>query len=194
MKNDYVIWRYKDEKYACALKGLEGVENDYEILKGISLINYFPNTAVFRLDPDYPNDTLLLDSIFNIDKLIIGSSRLKDFFESRASQFIEYLPVNIIDHKDKPIDTSYFIINPITHLDCIDLNQSEVTWGKINPNRIQRVARLVIDYSKVDATRDLFRMAKFSDVVLVKRNVARAIDEAGFTGIRWLEISDYPEK
>ena len=80
-----------------------------------------------------------------------------------------------------------------TGSDCLDLNSSSVKWNKWDKDTIERVRRLLLDESRIDPARELFRAKAFWDVIFVSRPLAQAIDDMGFSGVRWIELSDYPE-
>ena len=84
----------------------------------------------------------------------------------------------------------YFIVHPIDLPQCLDIAKSGVTWWIVDKERINRVKQLILDESKVD--REMFRPKPFYKIIIVKRDLAEAIDREGFTGIRWIELEDYP--
>ena len=53
--------------------------------------------------------------------------------------------------------------------------------------------KLVLRPDAVPANRSLFRLKGLWNVALVSRPLANAISAAGFSGVRWLELSAYPE-
>jgi uncharacterized protein DUF1629 len=191
--SDFVIWQARIVPQACVLNKLIGVDNEFELNDGITRAANFPPSAGFQMDPDKPRWTLLVDNVFNVCMLLVGSQRLKEFLESRGIVKMEYLPVGIINHKRKRAPESYFILHPIDPVECLDINRSGVTWSQIDNQIINEVRHLAIDASKIPADRMIFRPRYFSDVVLVRRELAVAIDQEDFTGIRWVELADYPE-
>jgi hypothetical protein len=191
MKPEFVIWDSMAVPNACVLAELYGVDKQYELDKGIPRLANFPKNARFKMDSDFPHDTLLVDNLDNTDDLIVASRRLKEFLETRPLMHMEYLPIAILDHKKKPVEDEYFIVHPIDLPECLDIKKSQVTWG-ISKDWADKVKQLVIDMTKVEPDRDLFRPKPFYSVILVRRALAEAIDEQGFTGIRWKEIDDYP--
>lgn len=193
MKSNYLIWQYKYIDNACSLDELQNVEKLYQLRNGIPRAATFPEDAVYTMDPDRIHDTLLIDSLFNVDGLIVASYRLKEFLKVRLLKKTEYLPVTILDHKGKH-SQNYFIIHPIYPVECLDVDKCGATWSDIIEDDIDEVQHLVIDESKVDPTRELFRPKHFDRVTLVQRNLAEAINQEGFTGIRWTELSDYPRR
>jgi hypothetical protein len=135
----------------------------------------------------------MTDNLINTRTLIVASLKLKNFLETRQLPKVEYLPITILDHKGRPASRDYFIIHPIEPVDCLDVSQCGAQRSSIDPETIQWLDRLVIDEGKIDPSRDMFRLKFFYDVILVRRELAAAIDAEGLTGIRWIELSDYPE-
>jgi uncharacterized protein DUF1629 len=191
VKSKLLIWTDKPVKNACSLYKLTGVTKEYQFRKGISKAGTFGDEAAFNMNPDRPNDTLLTDNLFNNYMLIVGSGRLREFFESRAAPKVEYLPVAIIDHKGKVASKEYSIIHPLDPVDCIDQAASQVRWHEFDKNAIDGVKRLVIDESKVEPERVLFRLKFFYWATLIRREVAELIDAAGFTGIQWVDPLEF---
>lgn len=191
MKSTFLIWTDRPVKHACALYKLSGVTKEYQFRKGISKAEIFGDEASFNMHPDFPNDTLLTDNLLNAYLLIVASGRLKAFFEDRATPNVEYLPVKIIDHKGKVASTEYSIVHPLDPVDCIDQEASQVRWHEFDKGVIDGVKRLVIDESKVDPARVIFRLKSFYWATLIRRDVAEAIDAAGFTGIRWVDPLEF---
>ena len=188
----YVIWKHKAIPNACLLDRLKGVERDYELQDGVSRQGTFQN-AQYTMDPDHPYDTVLVDSLRNTSQLLVGSKVLKEFLECRPLSKVEYLPVTIFDIKGRPIREEYYIIHPIDPVDCLDIENCGVTWSEILDDIVDEVERLIIDEKKIDINRELFRPKYYSDIVLVNRELAEEIDKKRFTGIRWLELENYPE-
>jgi len=188
---NYVIWKNKRVRNACVLDQLIGVEKIFQLKKGVPQGATFPKDAVYTMNDDYRYDTLLIDSLFNTDRLIVAARGLKGFLEVRVLRQVEYLPVTILDHKRRPTGTDHFIVHPIDPVDCLDVDKCGAVWSKIVPDNIREIKTLVIDESKVDPERELFRVKYFYKIVLVRRDLAEAIDREGFTGIRWIELNDY---
>jgi hypothetical protein len=143
------------------------------------------------MDPDHPRDTIPTDNLFNPHRVLVVSERLKDFLDKRRLKCVEYLPIAILDLKKKPIAQRYFIANPLDHVDCLDIERSKPVMDDIDEEAIDNVERIVLDPDRVDRERELFRIAHFDRVTLASRELAAAIDQAGFTSIAWAEVKDY---
>jgi len=191
VKAKYLVWDTKIVPNACVLDELKGVEERWTLVKGVSQRSRFSSDATFHMNHEFPNNTVLIDSLQNISMLIVGSARLVAFLRTRVSTNLEFLPVAIANHKKKIISRDYSIIHPTDPVDCLDMTKSAPRWSTIDKETINKVKMLVIDEKKVDPTRSLFRPRSFFRVVLVKRELAEAIDAEGFTGIEWLELENY---
>ena len=193
MPSDYVLWVSRNVDHAAVLGTLHGVDKQYELNDGVPRAATWTAAARYTMNPDFPHDTLLTDALINTDQLVVGSDRLKKFLEGRKVNEVEYLPVTVMNHKNRPAGTDYFIINPIHPVDCLDVDASDVTWSMIDETQVESVGRLVLDPSRVDKDRELFRVANFPNVTLARRDLAQAMDKQSFTGVRWVELDQYPE-
>ena len=190
---DYLIWGRMRVKNAVFLSDLHGIANAYELLYGVPRAEGFPDDAVWDVDEDAPPNGILPDSINNTDRLLACSKRLVECLQASGVAKVEYLPVAIRNQKGRIASKSVFIVHPLDPVDCLDIDKSGVEWSPIATTDIDRVKRLVLDESKLDPVRELFRLAKFPDLVLARRDLAEKIDSAGFTGVRWIELDEYPE-
>jgi hypothetical protein len=194
VKSDFVVYRSSNlVKHSVMLNEFEGFDKIFELVNGVPQNGKFPKGAHYTMDPDHPHNTVFTDSLHNLDGLIVASQRLREFFEARKSKCLEYLPVGIKDHKGKLAKRDYSIVHTIAPVDCLDDAKSHVKFSRIVKTKIRSVKKLVLNPSKLDLERDLFRLDRFFSVVMVRRDVAEAIDKEGFTGMRWVEPADFPE-
>lgn len=176
---------------AAVLTLLQEVEDDFELLKGISRADNFPSDAYFQFSPDFPRDLLLEDFIKNENKVLVASQRAREVIESHAAKNNEFLPVTIVDHKGREVPEPYFIVHQIVLQPCIDEGASEFEENAIDPERIYYMDRLVLDESRVDPEVALFRMARFAKVPVFRRDLAERIQAAALTGIVFEEIAGW---
>jgi hypothetical protein len=187
---NYVVWRFHDVPNSCVLDELSGVPKMFQIRKGIPRAEEFPPDARFTLDPDYPNDTLLVDAFDNVYRMVVISAALKTFLEGRQLLNVEFLPVTIVDHKGKA-KASYFIVHPICPVECLDFVASGADWDTVNKDTIDTVERLVLNADKIDPNLQIFKIKFFYDYLMVRRDLADAITAQGFTGIEWVNTDDF---
>src|SRR4051794_37877092 len=113
MNDKYLVWTAKVEPKACRVLGMEGFDEGYRLRNGERLAGVFPDHVTFRMNPDFPNDRLLVDNVMNVDRAILASPRLAELVQSHSVDHVEYLPVRIIDHKNKIASDKYVMIHPI---------------------------------------------------------------------------------
>ncbi len=191
--SNYVIWARQIINGAASLSGMTGYPEQWRLMDGLPAQDDFPSSARLDMNPEYPNDLALTDSLYNKDMLIVASPKLRDLLEGLAIPCMEYIPVGVFNHKGRPVEPPYVIAHPIEPIDCLDAAASGADYSVIDPDTIDSVQSLVIDESRVAPARLLFRPKGYPDVILAHRSLAAKVDAAGITGVRWIELSDWPE-
>ena len=193
MSDTYVVWLHKLEKNACDLLEFRGFEDSYQLKDGVSLGDVWPDDVEMEMNEDHPDDTLLLDSLFNIKSLMVISARVKSYLELQEIPDAEFLSVNIKNHKGRYIDEEYFILNLIKHVDCLDTVASKAEESMMSDD-IMEVQGIVLKQTELLEERPLFRLKLFGEPTIVDRSFAAEIDAQGFTGIKWGELEDFTDK
>ena len=125
--------------------------------------------------------------------LIVISQRVKEFLESQTLSSVEYLPVNIKNHKGRHTDEDYFILNLTKHVDCLDTDASEAEESMMTDD-IDEVNGIVLKNTELMKGYSLARLTRFGDPTLVEKSLADDIDAQGFTGIKWGALQDFTDK
>ncbi len=186
MKFDHVFWTYRNVSKGCWLNKLD-FEDDYLIDVGIPVSEDYPETVSIAMDPDFPKDTIVTDHIRGPYR--ICSERLVEFLKSKELPNVEYLPITILNHRGRAVDSPYFIVHPIHAVDCLDEEACEVTDSSI-AKYIKSLKHFILDDAKSQNLPPLMRVKRFASHVMIHRSLAEELDEAGFTGLGWLELSD----
>jgi len=194
MSDAFLIWKYQSVPHACVLQDLRGLEETFRLMEGVPMLAGYPSDVQFHMNPDFPDDLLLVDNSLNSDLCIVASGRLQQALRKRELAKVEYLPVAIIDHKGGTAANDYCIVHPLEPVDCVDRAQSVFKVSRIEPDRIDRFKKLVIDAARVPKDRYIFRLKGFWDIVVVRAELAAELDKEKFTGLGWLPIEKYPEK
>jgi hypothetical protein len=121
----------------------------------------------------------------------VCSARVKDFLEAEKVAHLEFLPVTILNHKGRKERAPYFVVNTLGTVDCIDLKKTRWKQHLISPSDIDEVENLTLDESRIDPSRALFRLAKYSVPVVFRADLADKILRAGFTGIRFMDPHEF---
>ncbi len=188
---DYVYGVVEASDNDCVLGTLQNVDRQYEFDKGVSRKADFPADAYFRMSDDYPDNLVLGDVLDNTNDLLVVSKRFLDLLSEDDLKNNELLPVKIMNHKDRFEDAPYFIVNQLEHQDWIDRDESELEVNDIDPEKIVTIYDLVLDESGIDDSVSLLRMKGFSQVLVLKREIAGRIEEAGILGLEVNEFEDW---
>lgn len=188
---DVVAWRVVPAPGFCTLGNLENVPDAHDLAQGRPREAGFPRDAAFHMDPSHPKDKKVGDCLLNLEGLLVVSDRAKTFLEQRHVQDVELLPVTIFDHKKRPLESSFWIVNPLRIIDCIDTSQSTITWNKIDPQSIDSCFGLVLKAADPDPPPPLFRPKHMEVIVLVERTLATALDGKGFAGMHLQELDAF---
>lgn len=191
MEPEFLIWAADPEERYCALTYLVGIENSLDIHRGKPHTNSFPADAHFVMDPSFPKQIALSDSLYNLDRMVVVSQRVKDFIESLKLPQIEFLRVSIINHKKRVASPDYYVLHPTWVIDCIDQKKSELDWNLIDPELISNCNKLVLDPAKVPADAKVFRLKHMGYAVLIRADVAEKIMEQEFTGVALRTFEDF---
>lgn len=188
---NYFVCATKNEGNSCVLGRIQMVSNDWDLKKGISMADNFPGDAFFAMDPRYPKDVRLCDSLINLSDHLVVSRRVVEFLKNRELQNTEYLRTKIINHKGRVASDEYYVVNLTKLQDCLDKERSGCKWSEIIPSDIVEVDELVLDESKIDTDVQLFRLKDFDDPILIREDLADEITKAGFTGFFWGKLQDF---
>jgi hypothetical protein len=195
MASKYVVWRYKNIDGIVSLGGLNNLPKTSRLLFGKPVAEGYPSDVSMAMREDRPDDTILTDSLLNTDSIVVASEKAVEVLRGKEVTKVEYLPVAIIDHKGKKVKTNYFILNPLEPIaDIVDGKASGGKVSPIKPGTFLTIQKLVLDEKKIPADRALFRAAQYPSPVIVRREIAEALDAAGVVGPRWVEPSKYPSE
>ncbi len=188
---EYFFWKniYKDG--FCICENIQGFDDSHKLNRGVSVAADFPDTAFFPMDPDFPKDIKLGDGIRNRSGVVLISDALKKTVEGMALNNVEFLQVQIKNHKGRIASKEYFILNPLDVCDAIDLNQSDVKWNQINPSIIATCKKLVLDPEKIPPAFKVFRLKSFPRHAVVRGDVADAVRAGNFTCVAFTNVKEF---
>jgi hypothetical protein len=185
---EYRVWKSSPVNNACRLGLIQRYKRSYDLLYGLSLASDFPKNARVQMDRDFKKGTALTDDISNMNDIKICSKRLVEFLQKADVRHLEYLPLTIINHKEKVASTEYFVVNPIGPVDALDRKASDPVYSSIEEGTINTVARIVLDPRRLDPERKVFRLQGFFDEVLIEKELADAMSAARMVGPYFKEL------
>ena len=188
---EYLCWDVNPGSNVCRLGSIQNVADDFQLSRGVSRIVNWPEDASFSMDKDRPTDIRLEDCLWNINRLLVISQRIRSLIEAENLKNNEFLPLKIINHKDRIAPETYFILNQVGLQDCINVEQGEYRQNRINPEYFSVVKRLVIDEHRIEPEVRIFRMKKYPNIPVIHRSLMLKLVEAGITGAQFIEIEKY---
>ncbi len=195
MTDEFFVLEYpaSNPKGYCLVDQLDGFEDDWAVGQGMSLAANPPDKLTMSMSADEPRKTVLPDYVQNTDSLLIVSPRLREFFEAQKVSNVEYYPLEIKNHKGKVASNDYFVAHLINQVDCIDVDASGVTWSGLGleTQRIMLISQLVIDPARVPKDRALFFPRYFSEIPVLRRELAEAMKKARFTNVDIVPVSEH---
>lgn len=191
--SDFLMWRTDLQPQFCVLTDVRNVPDPWELGLGVPRAAGFAPDAFFEMDPQFPKALVLPDNASNLTDLVVVSTPVKEILERAAPPTVEFLQVRIQNHKGRTAAEAYWIVNPVGSIDCIDVDQSEIVWNALEPTEISSCMRLVIDEDRIEPGTQMFRAKHLPYEVFVHRALAEELEGSGATGIRFLQIDEYPE-
>jgi hypothetical protein len=189
---NYVAWGTSPLGGLATLLPIENVSDAYELSEGISRADGFPPDAAYRMNPSFPRDVVVPDAVQSRGGggIPIVSPRLRELIESFYPPDIEYLSITIYDHKGRVASDEHAIANSYHVVDCLDHDAMGIVWNPLDPMAIMTCERVALDPDALDGTPALFRAKNLEKRVLVRRDLADAIGEAGMSGVYFYELDD----
>lgn len=185
----YVVWHSMYQDGLCALGALEGVPRDEEILKGISRAEGFPEDAWYEMRADFPKDVQIPDNVYSMIHHVV-SERLRKVLEpALGASRVELLPVKIKNHKGRFAPGSFFVMNPLDVIDCIDVAASGGVHNDLDPTQLVSVQQLVL--KELPGEPAMFRPVGWTRLILVRSDVVDRLQEADLEGLVFWELDEF---
>lgn len=169
---------------------IKNFDDDFELVEGVTLVDEFPDDAEYRMNADFPDDIQLRDFLHNLDDQMVVSQRVQEFLADRIES-VEFLPVNIVNHKGRKVNEKYFIVNLLDLEDCVDQSATQFNWHKMDPELMENVKNLTLDESAISKNRQLFRLKGVTSVVAISEELLEELTNAGFTGLGTSDFREY---
>lgn len=193
MSSNFVLWSFEEVPNALVTDRLRGANNAGErrnLVSGKPFLDTFGGQLQFTADPDYPDDLLLIDTFSNTASVFPISLALKNFLVSKHLLEIEFVPVNMLDHRDNVVG-EYYLLHPLIPVDCIDIEKSDVKVDRLNEEMFNTVRELVLNEGNIPQQRKIFRIKGLYDAIAVERSLAEELSGQKFIGLDWIEIDEY---
>lgn len=187
---EFMIWKSGYTEGVCVIKSLE-IENDWELDEGKSRLEGFPPDVTCRMDPSFRDDIALADNLYGAGMPVISAKARAVMEQEVTGERLEFLPVQVINHKGRVASNDYFVLHPLDVLDCIDTDKSKVEWNSISPEDISTCEGLVLREEEIPDEFRIFRPRFLGSEILVRRDLVDALTAAELTGLLFGEAKDY---
>ncbi|WP_434388726.1 hypothetical protein [Melittangium boletus] len=154
---------------------------------GLRARDVYPEGASIYMSEDSPG-IKLLSLLGNTRNTLIVNSELRAVIEKHCTNEVEYLPFTLYDHRKRPYNRDYCIVNPIGMVDGLDLKASDIVWDDENPTKLIRLNTPVLDRKKVENAPQLFRLTQDPMTYVLRYELAKEISDRKFTNIFWKEL------
>ena len=181
---NYFEWIYEDVPGAASMGPLivEFVVLD-AINRGRPISADFPDDAAFQMDPNRPQNVMLIDNVYNAETFPLVSPVVRDFLLQENILQLELLPVRILDHRGRRAAEDYTIVHPCRIVDCIDQQRSVFEWNQLDPTAMAPVTSMILDPEKLGADDILIRPRYVEHLVLVREDLAEQLIAQNFRGL-----------
>jgi hypothetical protein len=163
----------------------------WQTAEGVSMAERWPTPPPTLLPCDDTKATKLPDLVGSTVGYLIVSSRLRAVIEAHcAGVAIEYLPVILHSHKNKPMSADYCLINPLGQIDCLNHARSQIVYTE--ERQVVGVDKFVLDPRQLKGAQALFCIKEDPRQYVINETLARAFVPHNFTNllIKEIEVSD----
>ena len=182
LKNDY------DDRYVY-LTCEPDVDNWDEINEGLSLIENWPDGLTMQYSDDNPEGVLLTDHITNTVSWLIVSEKFKRSLERLDLDYLEFLPIGLLDHKGRAKKEPYWIVNFTKLFPAVNREKSvcEDTIG----GTLGFFEKLVLTDEIEKNGPPMFCVKEQPRLFLFRQDYKDKIEKLGLTGFRLVPTDEY---
>ncbi|WNG20181.1 imm11 family protein [Cystobacter fuscus] len=164
----------------------KGVKQPWLLRSGERLADKFPMNASFYMSKDEPG-MKLDDFIANKFRRLFVSERVQKILANEPID-IEWLPVTLVDKKDRPVTAPYFIANVLGKVDCIDLARSDYDRSSFKPEEVLVFRCVQLDPAKIPDKPSLFRIKDQPSTFIIRSDLVEKLNAAKAGGFSLLEL------
>jgi len=190
MRKYYIFESIYDDYFAQLSSSPDEMNKvDWKIPLGLSVKNEFPSNIKLEFNEMHPGISVP-DLVDNTLHFHIVSEKLKNILSDEVVQEIEFLPINIINHKKREEPGMYYIANLIGSVDCVDMENSSYRESNLKPEYFSRIKVLYIDETKVPEDCKLFRLSKMPWVFIIREDLVDVLKNKGIKGFKQIQMGE----
>ncbi len=193
----YLIKWDEDLEDAAFIKGHPdsiGVKG-YEFGKTKPLLKQFKANSQYKMSRINSKERVLYSWVYNIMTLPIISNELKKIFESAAGSDFEFLPITILNQRDKVESTEYVIAHPLSVVDAIDVEKSIFKFSPITPGKFQTWQKIILNEEKVPQEIEIFRFKQIFKAIIISDPLKQRIEaDEAITGVKFIPLDKFTSR
>ncbi len=177
--------------------------DSWMLRKGRIIEDEYPKDAHFQFHKTEGN--LLTDYVNNIYGAFMISQKLKDLLDSFDidETVVQYLPFKLSDKKGRPFDGTFYIVNPLESVECLDIDQiavaaknskyyhdtpkifhySGIQYTSDAREKVLNLSFIIVDKDKIPDDKLIFRIKEIPDHIIIRNDVMQKILDSGLTGM-----------
>lgn len=154
-------------------------------------MNDWPDNISLTFSADFPDSVELTDNIRNTHGWLIASAALRNIIQTHQTDDLEFLPVSIHNHKGRVAADDCSIVNFLQLTEVVDRSASVFRVDAAYDDQISKYDKLSLLKEIEEHGPAILRMKETPMLILVREDLARAIESAGMTGIAFVSTDTY---
>ena len=122
----------------------------------------------------------------------IVAGRFRDVVTQYEPENLAFYPVELICRETSECDNSFYFMNILGNISCLDQDRSRFRRSAAAPQVILSIDELVLAESMINQ-RHLFRMKEFDILIFVTALLRHAMEHAELSGVRFVRLGEYHE-
>ena len=143
------------------------------------VVDFYYSSKVSTLENEY---------LSNVNNWLIVHKKVKKEFEKQKIQWIQYLPVRVVDVLTHSVSHNYYAVNILNWIDGIDMEASEWEYEEEDDAYFFEPKGMVLDEQKCEGY-DIFRCTKDTICIFVSEKIKKIFEKNNW---QWFSLSEMP--
>jgi hypothetical protein len=161
----------------------DGSPEEYLFGMGGSLTGEFPHGGAMSFSTLFPQFIKVYDFVTTALPVLVVSSRVKRVMEALEVGNCEFMPIVLLDHKDRVASKEHFVLHGLGGQDAIDMERSVYRMSALDEDQIKSVDKLVLTPQNIDPKALLFRPSRMMNRFMMHQRLLDALKAEGVTGL-----------
>ncbi len=145
--------------------------------RGRSMVDTWPKDARLKMERRHKG-IKVPDVVLNPHRCLMVTDRMKRLLQEHIATPVEYLPFTLVNHKGRVADDAMWVVNLLDSVACVDMEKTDGSESPFYPGEFQDLLELHVLEEKLPSDRAIFRLKECPEVLLVRDDLRRAIEDA----------------